>query len=142
MKTLSQHSHLKKTSENREMHNCLRGLTVVSGSKSGYKRKQRCHKWGTLPSKDVRWPRVGMVSQQFNAGYNAVLTKRKSLHWVIASWAQPPSTLIALNHRRIFRMVATVHHLTPSSPQRLFCPSMLGLAAGLVGSFCSSTFSF
>src|SRR5258705_9882164 len=95
------------------MHNCLRCLTVVSGPKSGYKRKQRCHKWGALPSKDVRWLRVGMVSQQFNAGYDAVLAKRKSLDSVIASWAQPPSTLIALNNRRIFGMVAAVHHLTP-----------------------------
>ena len=51
-----------------------------------------------------------MMPQQFNSGDDAVLAKRKSPHAMIAGRTQPARALIALNHRRILSMVATVHH--------------------------------
>ena len=51
-----------------------------------------------------------MVSQQLNARDDAVLAEGKSTHTMIAGRTQPARTLIALNHRRILSMVATVHH--------------------------------
>ena len=50
------------------------------------------------------------MPQQFNSGHNTVLTERKPSHTMIAGRTQPARTLIALNHRRILSMVATVHH--------------------------------
>lgn len=52
-----------------------------------------------------------MVSQQFNSRDYAVLAERKSAYAMIASRTQPACALIALNHRRILSMVATVHHV-------------------------------
>src|ERR1700741_506839 len=51
------------------------------------------------------------MPQQFDAGHNTILTERKSTHAMIAGRTQPARTLIALNHRRILSMVATVHHV-------------------------------
>ena len=50
------------------------------------------------------------VAQQFNSRDDTVLAKRKSTHTMIAGRTQPARALIALNHRRILSMVATVHH--------------------------------
>jgi len=52
-----------------------------------------------------------MVSQEFDSCDNAVQAERKSTHTMIAGRTQPARALIALNHRRILSMVATVHHL-------------------------------
>ena len=51
------------------------------------------------------------MPQQLNTGHDAILAKRKSPHAMIASPTKPTRALIALNHRRILGMVATVHHL-------------------------------
>src|SRR6185312_14723643 len=50
------------------------------------------------------------MPQQFNSRDNTILTERKPSHSMIAGRTQPARTLIALNHRRILSMVATVHH--------------------------------
>ena len=50
------------------------------------------------------------MSQQFNALHDAVLTKRKAAYAMIASWTEPAGALIALNHRGILCVIATVHH--------------------------------
>jgi hypothetical protein len=52
------------------------------------------------------------MPQKFDSGDNAVLAERKSTHTMIAGRTQPARALIALNHRRILSMVATVHHLS------------------------------
>src|SRR5262245_24409252 len=51
------------------------------------------------------------MSQQFDSGNDAILAEWKSTNAMIASRAQTPRALIALNHRGILGMVATVHHL-------------------------------
>jgi hypothetical protein len=51
------------------------------------------------------------MSQQFDARHDAILAKREPAHAMIASRTEPPRALIALNHRWILGMVATVHHL-------------------------------
>ena len=50
------------------------------------------------------------MPQQFDPSHNTILTERKPTHPMIAGRTQPARTLIALNHRRILSMVATVHH--------------------------------
>src|SRR5690242_11886970 len=50
------------------------------------------------------------MAQQFDSGNDAVLAERKPPHAMVASRTKSPHTLIALNHRGILGMVATVHH--------------------------------
>src|SRR5829696_5903097 len=100
----------------------------------------------------MRRTRVRMMPQKLDSGDDAVLAERKSTHAMIAGRTQPARTLIALNHRRILSMVATVHHLLNLSPTpyRLFWPLLSGLwpdesfwgsapcfCAGGAGGFCS-----
>ena len=69
------------------------------------------------------------MPQQFNSCHNAVLTERKSTHAMIAGRTQPACTLIALNHRRILSMVATVHHFV-----KTYLPTdCYAVASGLAG---------
>ena len=57
----------------------------------------------------------------------------KSSDAMIASWTQPTGALIALNHRRILCMVATVHHVL-----RLYSSAILPSASQISClSFCS-----
>ena len=58
------------------------------------------------------------MSKEFDASHNTVLAKRKPSDAMIASWTQPTSALIALNHRWILCMVAAVHHLLDFTPHR------------------------
>jgi hypothetical protein len=58
----------------------------------------------------VRWMRVRMMAQQLHTGHDAILTKGKPFDAVVTGLTEPASTLVALNHRRVFRMVAAVHH--------------------------------
>src|SRR5689334_6157691 len=80
------------------------------------------------------------MSQQLNSRDDAVLAKGKATHAMIASRTQPPRTLIALNHRGILGMVATVHHLDFTLPHRFLRPLLSGLPPDV--SLCWSLFCF
>src|SRR5829696_1210954 len=80
----------------------------------------------------MSWMRTRMVPQKLNSGDDAVLTERKSTHAMIAGRTQPARALIALNHRRILSMVATVHHFLKLSPHRLCTCSLRELQACIV----------
>jgi len=71
--------------------------------------------------------RVRMMPEQLNAGDDAVLAEGETFDAMITSRTQPARTLVALNHRRVFRMVAAVHHGAHLS--YLLCPLSFGLAA-------------
>src|SRR5215204_4241589 len=60
-----------------------------------------------------------MMPKQLDSRDDAVLTERKPSHPMIAGRTQPARALIALNHRRILSMVATVHHFLNLSPTHL-----------------------
>jgi hypothetical protein len=50
------------------------------------------------------------MPQKFNSRDDTILAEGKSPHAMVAGRTQPARALIALNHRRILSMVATVHH--------------------------------
>ena len=76
--------------------------------------------------------RVRVMSEQFNTRDDAVLTKRKTFDAMVTRRTEPASTLVALNHRWVFRMVAAVHHGAhlPTCCARLV---WLRVCVGLVG---------
>src|ERR1044072_7524852 len=78
------------------------------------------------------------MPQQLNSRDDACLAKGKATHAMIARRTQPPRTLIALNHRGILGMVATVHHLV--FPHRFLRPLLSGLPRDV--SLCCSLFCF
>jgi len=78
-----------------------------------YHAREHVHDLATLATRLLRDSQPDWLAErlkQLDAGDNAVLTKRKSANSVITSRTQPTGALIALNHRRIIGMVATVHH--------------------------------
>ena len=51
------------------------------------------------------------MPQQFHAGDNAVLAKRKSANAMITASTQPPRTLVALDDRWILGVICAIQHL-------------------------------
>jgi len=82
--TLSKDSHLKETSEDREVNNCFGSLAVIGSAKAGHKRKQCGHKGRTFSPQDMGRVCMGVMSQQLDARHNAILAKRKAAHAMVA----------------------------------------------------------
>jgi hypothetical protein len=72
------------------------------------------------------------MSKEFDAGHDAILAKRKPPDTMITSRTQPTGALVALNHRWILCMVATVRHFLNFTPQRF-----LRVLPDFVFGFCS-----
>ena len=70
------------------------------------------------------------MAQQFNAGHYAILAKRKAPDAMITGRAEPARALIALNNRRVFSMVATVHHLKTLNSSPFVMAVAIRLRAG------------
>ncbi len=80
-----------------------------------------------------------MMAQQLHTGHDAILTEGKPFDAMVTCGTEPANTLVALNHRRVFRMVAAVHH--GAHLPYLLCPFSFGLAAGFGCSFWSLGFA-
>ena len=131
MHALCQYRHLKEAGEYREVDDRFGSLSVISGTKSWNKRKQCSDKRGTLAPQDVRRVRMRVMTEQLDSRNDAILTKWKTFNAMITSGTQPASALVALNHRRILRMVAAVHHRVHSPNDYSRCSVLKPVSIGL-----------